>query len=57
MDSVYTAIFYVFSFISVYVQIFFLVTFLEKKKKIVKHPDNLELAYYPTVTVAVPVYN
>lgn len=57
MDTAYTAIFYIFSFISVYVQIFFLMTFLEKKKKIVKHPDNLELAYYPTVTISVPVYN
>ena len=57
MESVYTAIFYVFSFISVYVQIFFLVTFLEKKKHIVHNPDNLKLKYYPTVTIAVPVYN
>ena len=57
MGSAYTAIFYVFSFISVYVQIFFLVTFLEKRKHIVKNPDNLELTSYPTVTIAVPCYN
>jgi len=57
MDSVYTAIFYVFSFISVYVQIFFLMTFLEKKKHIVKNPENLELLNYGTVTIAVPCYN
>ena len=57
MDSVYTAIFYVFSFISVYVQIFFLVTFLEKRRHIVHNPENLELEMYPTVTIAVPCYN
>jgi len=57
MDSLYTSIFYVFSFISVYVQIFFLVTFLEKKRHIIKHPDNFELLSYPTVTIAVPCYN
>jgi len=57
MNSTYTIIFYVFSFISVYVQIFFLMTFLEKRKKIVKHGDVLELKYYPTVTITVPVYN
>lgn len=57
MDSVYTVIFYVFSFISVYVQIFFLVTFIEKRRHIVHHPDNLELSNYPTVTIAVPCYN
>ncbi len=57
MDAVYSVIFYVFAFISVYVQIFFLVTFLEKRKHIIKHPDNLELNNYPTVTIAVPCYN
>lgn len=57
MESVYTVIFYVFSFISVYVQIFFLVTFFEKKRHIVKNPDNLELLNYGTVTIAVPCYN
>ena len=57
MDSVYTIIFYVFSFISVYVQIFFLVTFLEKRRHIVKNPENLELLRYPTVAISVPVYN
>ncbi|MBK5215709.1 MAG: glycosyltransferase family 2 protein [Candidatus Pacebacteria bacterium] len=57
MEPVYTAIFYVFSFISVYVQIFFLMTYLEKKRHIVHHPENLELLNYPTVTVAVPCYN
>ena len=57
MDSAYTAVFYVFSFISVYVQIFFLVTFFEKKRHIVHNPDNLELKNYGTVTIAIPCYN
>lgn len=57
MDGIYNVIFYLFSFIAVYVQVFFLVTFIEKRKKIVKHPEYLELNYYPTVTIAVPVYN
>jgi len=57
MDSVYTIIFYIFSFISVYVQVFFLVTFIEKRKKIIKHPDSIDLEHYPTVAIAVPCYN
>jgi len=57
MEGIYAIIFYVFSFLSIYVQIFFLVTFLEKRKKIVKNPDNLELNYYPSVAVAIPIYN
>ncbi|MCX6754382.1 MAG: glycosyltransferase family 2 protein [Candidatus Nomurabacteria bacterium] len=57
MEPVFTVIFYVFSFISVYVQVFFLMTYFEKKRHIIKHPDNLVLLDYPTVTIAVPCYN
>lgn len=57
MDSLYTVIFYVFSFISVYVQIFFLVTFFDKRRHIKWSPNNIELTRYPTITIAVPVYN
>ncbi|MBP6908502.1 MAG: glycosyltransferase family 2 protein [Candidatus Pacebacteria bacterium] len=57
MDAIYTIIFYTLSFLSVYVQIFFLITFLEKRRHIVYHPDNLTLGTYPRVTVTVPCYN
>ena len=57
MDSVYSIIFYVFSFISVYVQIFFLLTFFEKRRHIKWSPKNITLSRYPTVTIAVPCYN
>ncbi len=57
MDSVYTIAFYSLAFCSVYVQVFFLVTFFEKRHSIVKHPDDLKLKNYPTVTVAIPCYN
>lgn len=57
MDAIYPIIFYVFSFVSIYVQIFFLVTFLEKKRHIVYSRDIIELNDYPTVTIAVPCYN
>lgn len=57
MDSAYTVVFYVFSFISVYVQIFFLVTFFEKRRHIVHNPDKLELKNYGTVTITIPCYN
>lgn len=57
MEGAYAIIFYVFSFLSVYVQIFFLLTFFEKGRHIVKNPKILELSSYPTVTIAVPCYN
>lgn len=57
MSIAYTVIFYSFVFLAVYAQVFFFVTFLEKRKKIVKHTDDLKLKYYPTVTVTLPCYN
>jgi poly-beta-1,6-N-acetyl-D-glucosamine synthase len=57
MDFIFPTFFYVFSFVAIYVQIFFLVTFLEKKRHIVYSRDILELNDYPTITIAVPCYN
>lgn len=57
MDSTYTVIFYIFSFISMYVQIFYLSTYLDKKRKIVRNPERINLKRYPTVAVVVPCYN
>ncbi len=40
-----------------YVQVFFLVTFFENRKKIVIRKENIELENYPSVTIIVPCYN
>ncbi len=55
--SLYTIAFYTLAFCSVYVQVYFLVTFFEKRRSIVKHPAILDLKNYPTVTITVPCYN
>lgn len=57
MSSIPSAIFFVLTFLSVYVQVFFLLTFFEKKKKILIRTDNFELDEYPGVTIIVPCYN
>lgn len=57
MDSIFNVIFYILTFISVYVQVFFLLTFLEKRKKILRRNDSFELPWYPGVTIIVPCYN
>lgn len=57
MGIAYTIIFYTFAFLAVYAQVFFFVTFLEKRRKIVRHSMELELASYPSVTVTIPCYN
>ncbi|MCE9585434.1 glycosyltransferase family 2 protein [Candidatus Nomurabacteria bacterium] len=50
-------IFYILTFLAVYVQVFFLVTFFENRKKILIRKDKIELENYPSVTVLVPCYN
>lgn len=57
MVSVSDIIFYVLTFLSVYVQVFFLVTFLENRKKIIIRNGTIKLAKYPAVTVIVPAWN
>lgn len=57
MVSISNVIFYILIFLSVYVQVFFFVTFLENRKKIVIRKGKIKLAKYPAVTVVVPCWN
>jgi cellulose synthase/poly-beta-1,6-N-acetylglucosamine synthase-like glycosyltransferase len=50
-------IFNVLLFLSVYVQIFFLVTFLDNRKKIIIRKESIKLNDYPRVTITVPCWN
>jgi len=57
MSAVLNSLFYVFLFLSLYVQVFLLVTFIENRKKIVIRKGQIKLGHYPTVTVMVPCWN
>ena len=57
MTSILNIIFYILVFLSVYVQVFFFVTFLENRKKIIIRNGKIKLDYYPSVTIAVPCWN
>lgn len=57
MASISGTIFYILVFLSVYVQVFFMVTFLENRKKIVVRKGQIKLNYYPAVTIVVPCFN
>lgn len=57
MVSISGAIFYISVFMVVYVQVFFLITFLENRKKIVIRDKAIKLGHYPAVTIIVPCYN
>ncbi len=57
MISVQNAIFYTLAFLSVYVQVFFFITFLENRKKIIIREGKIKLKSYPPVTIVVPCWN
>ncbi|MBI3888459.1 glycosyltransferase [Candidatus Nomurabacteria bacterium] len=57
MTSIGTIILDIFIFLSVYVQVFFFVTFLENRNKIITRKGKIELKFYSPVTIAVPCWN
>ncbi|MEI6280725.1 MAG: glycosyltransferase [bacterium] len=57
MALILNIIFYIFVFLSLYVQVFFFITFFENRKKIVIRDGRTKLRYYPKVTIAVPCWN
>ena len=57
MDLVFNVIFYMFTFLAVYVQVFFLYTYLERRKDIVVRLDDHPDRVYPSVTIIVPCWN
>jgi cellulose synthase/poly-beta-1,6-N-acetylglucosamine synthase-like glycosyltransferase len=57
MTLIGSAILYIFLFLSVYVQVFFFITFLQNRKNIVTRKGEIKLSKYPAVTVAVPCWN
>lgn len=57
MASISSSIFYIVVFLSVYVQVFFLVTFLENRKKIIIRNGQTKLNSYPAVTIVIPCFN
>ena len=57
MASIFNFIFYIFLFLSVYAQVFFFVTFLENRKRIIVRNGKIKLKNYPSVTITAPCWN
>lgn len=57
MDGAREVFFYIFSFVSLYVQVFFLVVFIQKRKDLLIRTEKIELPEYPGVTITIPAYN
>ncbi|MFH1608610.1 MAG: glycosyltransferase family 2 protein [Patescibacteria group bacterium] len=55
--TIFSGIIYVLTFLSVYVQVFFLIIFLERRKNILVRTGSIELKEYFGVTVIIPCYN
>ncbi len=57
MGTISEIILYFLAFISTYVQVVFLITFLEKRKEIKKREGVTPLSAFPGVTIMVPAWN
>lgn len=57
MNGILIWVFYLLSFLSLYVQIYFLVVFLERRKDMIIRRHPIKLSEYPGVTITVPAYN
>lgn len=57
MATISSVMLYTLIFLSVYVQVFFFVTFLENRKKIIIRKGATKLTSYPKVTITVPCWN
>ncbi|MCX6752271.1 MAG: glycosyltransferase [Candidatus Nomurabacteria bacterium] len=57
MASIPDIMFFVVTFLAIYIQIFFLVTFMDNRNKLVTRRGQTKLASYPAVTVIVPCWN
>lgn len=56
-ETIFNSILYVFLFLTLYMEVFFLITFFEELPKLAKKPINPELSYYPSATIIVPCWN
>jgi cellulose synthase/poly-beta-1,6-N-acetylglucosamine synthase-like glycosyltransferase len=57
MHGISSIILYILSFLSVYIQVVFLLTFLEKRREIKRRTGPIDLVTYPKVTIIVPCWN
>ncbi len=53
----FNTILYVFLFVTLYFQVFLLITFFEERDKLAVKPVNGKLPYYPSATIIVPCWN
>lgn len=56
-EAFFNGILYAFLFVTLYLEVFFLITFFEERSNIKGKPKNAKLSYYPSATIIVPCWN
>lgn len=57
IESILNYILYTFLFLTLYMEVFFLITFFEERAKLTRPQTNDALPYYPSATIIVPCWN
>ncbi len=57
VEIFFNSILYVFLFLTLYIEVFFLITFFEERLKLGAKSVTEKLSYYPTATIIVPCWN
>ncbi|MEQ1665930.1 MAG: glycosyltransferase family 2 protein [Bdellovibrionales bacterium] len=57
IELFFNSILYLFLFVTLYLEVFFLITFFEERLKLGAKSVTEKLSYYPTVTIIVPCWN
>ncbi|MDD5152685.1 MAG: glycosyltransferase [Candidatus Pacebacteria bacterium] len=57
IPTILTSILYVFLFVTLYLQVFFIITFFEEREGLALAPKKTKLSYYPSTTIIIPCWN
>jgi cellulose synthase/poly-beta-1,6-N-acetylglucosamine synthase-like glycosyltransferase len=57
IETILNSILYVFLFLTLYMEVFFLITFFEERSKMAVQHGEGELSFYPSATIIVPCWN
>lgn len=57
VETFFNSILYMFLFVTLYLEVFFLITFFEERFKLAEKPKSEKLSRYPSTTIIVPCWN
>lgn len=57
IETFFDSILYIFLFLTLYLEVFFLITFFEERLKLFTKSTRSKLPYYPSATIIVPCWN